>query len=303
MNLTISSIGVNSNTNYPKLKTYTKQNPAFNSRVSSKAIKGFGMAVAAASILSFASCTNRQNSTSDDNTVGADSYIVKNNNPEDFKDEIKHYYHYFPRENNDLQSAPYDWVETIYPNGKIEKDSFEYKIVIEPNGERTATKTTADADGNKIVTTYYPDGSKIECTYYKTKFIDETKYEEKSYWSNKKIKSVIFINEYHSDSLNISSPKISEQSIDSYNQNGILIRWDSNVKEPERNEKNNKYDRLKRIVYNDVTQEKYQYKGKKKTPYRSVAEKDGCLRITLYDNEGEIQRIYFKAIDGTITEL
>ena len=159
-----------------------------------------------------------------------------------------------------------------------------------------------DAMGNFITTTEFSDGSKIIKTDYNTPNPDEKLIVKKTYWSDGKLKENEYYNEYHSDSTNINSKKIIEQSYKQYNENGVLLIWESSQIDPERNDSNNIYDRKGRLIYDDVKNEKYSYKGIDTIPYKSVSEYDDCKRITLYTDNGTVEKIYFKASDGTITE-
>ena len=267
--------------------------------------KNVGFALGTAALLSFSSC--KQPSPNDIvdilTTVENNDSMNSTIHEYKFRDErCQKHYHYFPKNNDDFSSSNYDWVETIYPDGRIEKDSLGYQISITPEGERTVVKTEKDDNGNTVITTTLPDGSKIVRTEYNPTIKGEILSVRNKYWPSGKIKEITYLNEYPSDSTNINSKKITEKENLYYSENEVLLKWETTKIDPERNIKYNKYDHKKRLIYDDIKNEKYQYKGNSKTPYRSISIYDDCKRITLYDKEGNVEKIYFKASDGTITE-
>ena len=268
--------------------------------------KNVGFALGTAALLSFSSCKQPSPNDVVDISTTIENNDSINSTVHEYKyrdDRSEKHYHYFPK-NSDTELSPknYDWVETIYPDGRIEKDSLGYQISITPEGERTVVKTEKDDNGNTVITTTLPDGSKIIKTEYKPTVEGEILSVRNTYWPNGKIKEIMYFNEYPSDTANIKSKKIIEKECLHYNENEILVKWESTKIDSERNEKNNKYDRKKRLIYDDIKNEEYQYKGNSKTPFRSTSVYDDCKRITLYDKAGNIEKIYFKASDGTITE-
>ena len=268
--------------------------------------KNVGFALGTAALLSFSSCKQPSPNDVVDISTTIENNDSINSTVHEYKyrdDRSEKHYHYFPK-NSDTELSPnnYDWVETIYPDGRIEKDSLGYQISITPEGERTVVKTEKDDSGNTVITTTLPDGSKIIKTEYKPTVEGEILSVRNTYSPNGKIKEILYFNEYPSDTANIKSEKIIEKECLHYNENEILVKWESTKIDSERNEKNNKYDRKKRLIYDDIKNEKYQYKGNSKTPFRSTSVYDDCKRITLYDKEGNVEKIYFKASDGTITE-
>jgi len=300
---------------YPKINNYNCNN--YVSKMSSntnfkgcpaiKSMKNTCMTLSAISLLT-AACTNNKTYTYntpktdtveityDNNT--ADSIIAQNSN-ENEKKPVRNY-HYAPSE-KEVTAEDYSWAETIYPDGKIEKDSMGYKITITPEGERTSVKTETDEAGHTTTTTVLPDGTKVVKTDYKLPRQNEILYTIKTYRPDESLKNSRYYNEYPSDSTE-NAQRVIEESFEEFNDNDILLRWYSTVKDEARSEDNNEYDNLKRLIYDDVKNETYMYKGQSKTPFQSISKYDDCSRITEYNDDGTIKKIYFKASDGTITE-
>ena len=279
--------------------------PVFKNKI--KKAKTFGYALTAAAMMSFSACNSCNKNISPDNTnYGVETNAINNSsdisakkNPLDNKRAQK-YYHYFPSENN-ITAENYAWSEIVYPDGRVEKDSLGHNISISPDGKRTVIKTEKDDQGFTKITKSFPDGSKIIHNDY-SKNGDST-YTEKVYWPNGNLKENSFYSEYFlPDSTNNDSTKIIEKSYERYNENEVLIYWESDVFDSDRNEKHNKYDRQKRIIYDDIKNEHYQYKGNSSIPYQSYSEYEGCKRITLYNPDSTVNKIYFEAADGTITD-
>lgn len=292
MNLKISA--------YPSVRYFQKQNsiikkdnynPAFCGR-KQKVLQNAGYAFLISSIFTLASCSNKnkQADNLDANTLTEQNY-------DNFPTRI---YHYYPKD--DLTSENYDWSEVKYPDGRVEKDSMDYKISVTPQGKRTVTKTEKDSVGNTIITTDFPDGEKTVRINYLTINPNEKLQVEKTYWKNGKLKESKFLSEHLSDSTNINSPRIRVDSCKVYNENEVLLYWESNSINPEKNDSNNIYDENNRILYDNIKNETYLYNDKNNIPYQSVSECEDCKRITLYDENGHIERIFFEASDGTITD-
>lgn len=256
-------------------------------------------ALMAAAMLTTAACTNKHKAdnsveaTSDSLFLAADSFETQ--------DRVQNIYHYFPTEDGSISSVP-DWSEKIYPDGRKEIDSLEYKISVGTNGEKTVVKTETDSIGNTIITTNYPDSTKTVQTIYKFFNPYEKLESEKTYWSNGKLKENKIYYEHPSDSTNINSPVAVTESYERYNENEILLCWEYTNNNLKNNDSINTYDNKNRIIFDAAKNENYQYKGDEKIPFRSVAEYNGCKRITLYTDSGDVKRVYFEASDGTITE-
>ena len=278
--------------------SYHHSNLSFGSRRQNLIRRGC-YALLATAMLTTAACTNKnradnpQISETDSLTTVTDSFEIEN--------RIHNIYHYFPTDDGSISNAP-DWSEKIYPDGRKEIDSLEYKISVDVNGEKTIVKTETDSVGNTTVTTNYPDSSKTVLTIYKLNNPNEKLELEKTYWSNGKLKESKIYYEHPSDSTNINSPLTITENYERYNENEVLLYWESVNNNPEENDSIDTYDNQNRIIFNVAKNENYQYKNDEKTPFRSVAEYNGCKRITLYTDSGDVKRIYFEASDGTITE-
>ena len=260
-------------------------------------LRNMSYAMVVSSLFAAYSCINRNNNTNKE--TDNPGLVIKEQNKNDT--QIRKSFHYFPKDDNNINSDQFDWSETFYPDGRIVKDSLGHLITITPDGERTVIKTEIDQSGNIKITTDYPDKTRVEKTEYKTK-PQEKLYVEKTFWSNGNIKECKYYNEYL-DSTSTYSKKEIEYSCERYNENGVLLYWDSDIKDPERNKIFNKYDRKGRLIYDDVKNENYKYKGQSRTPYKSISRHEDCERITLYNDSGSVQKIYFKAADGTITKI
>lgn len=271
-----------------------------------KSARTLGYALTAA-MISLSACNSCYKKNSPDNIIDSVAKTEKNDSSNLSVEEshlrdnrVQKHYHYFPSDNN-ITAENYSWTEVIYPDGRIEKDSFGHNIFISPDGNKTVIKTEKDEHGSTKITKTFPDGSKIIHNDY-SKNGDST-YIEKAYWPNGNLKENKYYNEYMlSDSINNDSTKIVEECYEKYNENEVLIYWKSNVSDPDRNEKYNKYDRQKRIIYDDVKNEHYKYKGSSLIPYQSYSDYEGCKRITSYNTDGTVNKIYFIAADGTVTD-
>lgn len=292
MNLRISA--------YPSIKYFQSQNGAikknnYNTAFcgrQQKVLQNAGYVFLISSIFALASCSNKNKQ--------ADNLDV-NTLTEQALDTIPtRIYHYYPKD--DITSENYDWSEVKYPDGRVEKDSMDYKISITPQGKRTVTKTETDSVGNTITTTNFPDGKKTVRINYLTINPNEKLQVERTYWKNGKLKESKFLSEHLSDSTDINSPRIKKDSCKVYNEDEVLLYWESNCINPEKNDSNNIYDENNRIIYDDINNEKYLYNDRHDIPYQSISECEGCIRITLYDKNGQIEKIFFEASDGTITE-
>ncbi len=263
-----------------------------------KLAKYAGLAFAASTLLMTA-CGNKNNKDVQPmNNVEKSDSIAKTNGLAKNNSSVCYYYSGSEGEAVNLQN--YAWVDRIASDGSIERDSAGYKIYITPDGKRKAIHSKADEFGNTTTTTELYDGTKIVRTDYNLHSPNEILYTEKVYIKDSILIDSKYYNEMASDSL--PQKVVVEKSHEKYNDKGVLLSWESTVSDPERNEINNKYDAHKRLVYDDVKNEHYKYKGSSKTPYSSYSIYDDCKRITLYNDDGTVKRVYFKASDGTITE-
>lgn len=281
---------------------YKYNNMTFNG-FPRRTLRNTGIALMTAAMLTSGSCSNKKYGTDSTNftkTEISDKFDTKIDTVEKHQ-AVKNVYHYFPKDDNIITNKP-DWSEKRYPDGRVEIDSLEYKISITPDGKRTTVKTETDEQGNITTTTEFPDSTKIVTIDYKTINPSEKLIVEQTYWSNGNLKEHKYYNEYPSDSTNIESNKIIEQNYMKYSENGVLLQWETSQIDPERNKNNNQYDRKGRLTYDDVKNEKYLYKENDTIPYKSISEYDDCKRITLYTDSGKVEKIFFQAIDGTITQ-
>ena len=305
-------IGINALTSYVKVQGNSgkngkniQNNTTFKSRPL-KIMRNAGLSLVAATILStVSSCSNFKQKVSDDtkenqsNTEAVDTIttdrgmLQKDNN-------VQRHYHYFPRENS-VDADNYDWSEEIYPDGRVEKDSFGYNISISPTGERTVIHTEIKEFGN-TVTKELPDGTKIVRNNYYTDVPKEILYVETEYWANGKMRERNYYDEHPVNEEEPDGEFVVEKSTYKYNDKEVLLAWETNQIDSMRSEKYNKYDKKGRLIYDDVKNEKYEYKKGAKNPFRAISEYDGCKRITLYNDSGDVKKIFFEAIDGTITE-
>lgn len=309
MNLGINSINLyNQQRQYYNLQSNKRQNitPAFQG-YSLKAAKNMGYMLIAAGLLSLNSCNNTKTpiQNNDDEIENKEYYnsasSVKSEEQGN-SNQIQKSYHYFPKNDDVFTADQYDWVETIYPDGSIIKDSLGYKIYISSDGKRTEVKTEQNEKGMDVITTTLPDGTKIIRQYMTPQNSKSLSYEEKTYYPNGKIKEKEIYNEYLSDSLGIRAEKTVENNHYFYNEKEILVKWKSNLIMSDSDSIYNKYDEKKRLVYDNAKKERYLYKGNNVTPYQSVSELDDCKRITLYTDSGTVNKVYFQASDGTVTE-
>ena len=261
-------------------------------------IRNIKYALLASSALAIMACTARHQQpekTEEETEISLkDSGIADVESP-------KKIYHYLPKDDI-VANDNYDWSETVYPDGRVEKDSLGYQITVTPDGERTVVKTETDSLGNTITTTDFPDSTKFVQTDYNTLKPHEVLRTEQTFWANGNIKENKYYSKHPSDTSDITSPSVEEEEITQFNKNGILIYWKTNCINPERNDSNNIYDELGRIIYNDIKNEKYQYEGESKTPLRSTSQYKDCMRITEYNPDGTVKKVYFEASDGTVTE-
>lgn len=305
MILGISSVNINSK--FGLQKQYVKR---FYKGKSAKMIRNIGLAFTTAGLLTLASCKKSNNTFYNNDDI----VEIKTNNQEmdcvdvDIEKQkngtknVKTSYYYFPSE-NEINANNYSWTKKEYPDGHVEIDSLEYKISISPKGERTEIKTEKDEQGIETVTTTLPDGIRIVKRIYPPTKENEIIYTEKTYRSDSTLKEIYYYNEYPTDSIHSYTDKKIVETRDYYNEKGILVKWEkSGNDDPERSECFNKYDNKKRLIYDDIGNETYKYKKDSMTPYMSTAVNDNCKRITLYNNDGSVQKVYFEASDGTITE-
>ena len=214
---------------------------------------------------------------------------------------VKRVYHYYPSEN--VSAENYNWSELVYPDGRIEKDSMGYKIFVSPKGERMVIHTKQDEYGHTTITKEFPDGTKNVHIDYRTNMPNETLYVETNYWPNGNMKEHFYYNEYPANNKEQDGERIIEKSHYQYNENEVLIMWETTQIDSARNESNNKYDKKGRLIYDDVKNEKYEYKLGAKHPYRAISELEGCKRIILLNSDGTVKKEFFKAEDGTITDI
>ena len=267
----------------------------FTGKRQNNTMRNAGLALAATTLLTLSCNDNKKNDIDNinQNIEMQDTFL---------KSEIypSKTYYYTPKEDNVVNLSNYDWSETTYPDGSIKRDSAGYDIHIAPNGARTVTYSEKDDSGNTITTTEFPDGSKYIKTNYNLDDPKEILYTEKKYNKDSVLIENKYFNKILSDS--VANEYIVEKSHEVYSDNGILLKWQSNISNPERDEQNNKYDKLGRLIYDDVKNEKYIYNDNSDIPSYSFSIYDGCKRITEYDEDGSVKKVYFKASDGTITE-
>ena len=300
MNLKINTVP--SGNNYNTVYGLKNKNINFRS-TGNKTLRRMSYALIASAMFTAASCikNNKNNDVKIKSTIEETDSSYSSTGEYHYKDKVVTYYHYFPKENNMSHADKYDWIETIFPDGRIEKDSIGHKIFIKPDGQRTDIKTEFDKNGNKIITTKFPDGTKFVKTIYKTQKDDDYIRTEKKYRKDGTIKESQFFREYIPDDTTINKQVVIEKKYQKYNEKGILVYWEASYKGLDRNNSNNKYDKRGRLIYDDFTNEKYYYKGRNKTPYRSESQCEDCLRVTLYKKDGTVKEVFFKASDGTIT--
>jgi len=285
MQIRVNNFSVNSN----------YHSNSFTGKRKNKTMRNAGLALAATTLLTLSCTNNKQNNIDNENqNIEMQDTFVKNNN-----NSSKSYY-YNPSDDDIVNLDNYAWSETTHSDGSIERDSAGYNIHIAPNGARTVTYTETDDLGNTTTTTEFPDGSRYVRTDFNMDNPKEDLYTEKKYSKD----SVLIENKYFNKILSDSVPNgyIVEKSHEIYNDDGILLKWRSNISDPERSEKNNKYDKLGRLIYDDIKDEKYVYKNNSDIPSYSFSIYNGCRRITEYDENGLVKKVYFKASDGTITE-
>ena len=293
-------MGLTINTNYSANYCQKYNHISFNG-LSQKAMRNTGYTLLAATMFTLASCSNKQPQTDTVEITKTETKDTVNTAVDSTKKKSDVIYHYFPKDDNIITEEP-DWLEKIYPDGSREIDSLGYKIMVSPEGKRTITKTEIDQWGNIITSTDFPDSTKTVKTTYKTLNHNEVLQIEKTYRSNGKLEESRWLNEYPSDSTDISSPKITEQGYERFNEDEVLLYWESSRKNIEKNDSSIIYDDDNRIVFNERENEKYYYKGSHKTPYTSISEYKDCKRITLYNDSGYVEKVYFEAADGTITQ-
>lgn len=277
-----------------KINAITAGNYSFKGN---NTLRNTGFALAATTLLTGACDTKPQKDTNPINTELCDTTNNKINSDNIGSSKI---YYYYPTENGRLDLNKYDWSETRYNDGRIIRDSAGYNILITPNDEKTITYSQEDEFGNKTTTIKYPNGKTFVRTDYKLKNPAEILYTEHTYNKDNVIVESKYYNKMPSDS--IPGDFTIEQSNEIRNDEGILLRWESNVRDPERNKSYNKYDKLGRLIYDDEKDEHYVYKNSDQFPKYSYSIYDGCKRITEYDENAAIKKVYFKASDGTISE-
>ena len=233
MKITFNTVNFHNNHNKQHLYCTNFYGTKYNT------VRNIGFAFLASSLLAACDLKIKQNPDEDVLEIG-----VENNNidtltitPEQINEKThptKTYY-YLPRD-NDIDAEQYEWTETKYPDGRIEKDSLGYKISITPEGDRTVIYTDTDSLGNKFTTTELPDGSKIFRTDYLTD-MNEKYYEEKIYRPDGSLKESSFYKEYIPiDSMHNNMEKIIEYKYAKYDEQGILTSIDSNINDSIKNE-------------------------------------------------------------------
>ncbi len=306
MNLRIDQVNAYSTINRYSKPKRSNQNIQFKGNVV-KTTRNIGLGMAMLGLLAFSSCLQKKENANVDeeemtmdnkntNNIESGSEKISGNNEKSIKS-----YYYVPFD-GELNADNYSWSETVYKDGRIERDSLGYKIYISPKGERTEVKTEQDKFGVITTTTKLPDGTKIVRTNYVPTKESEIIYTEKTYRPDSTLSKIFYYNKYPTDSTKLHSDVKTDTADYYYNEKEILIKWHTNMVDPERNDSLNKYDKKNRLIYNDITNETYKYKKDSMNPYESVAVLDGCKRITLYNEDGSVQKVYFKAEDNTITE-
>ena len=284
---------------------YRQKSTTFKSSAGLKNLRNISLALT--SSLMLLSCGHKTDKTITNDVVEISSkseindsvYAIEKEVESNGKNVKKCYY--YPTEKA-VNAEDYNWSETIFPDGKVEKDSMGYKITITPDGKRTSIKAETDEFGHTTTTTEMPDGTKVIKTDYKLQNPNEILYTIKTLRPNGSLKNSKYYNKYPADST-AANLKIVEESFEEYNENNILLRWFSTVKDEARCEDNNEYDSQKRLIYDDVKNETYMYQGTSTIPYQSVSEYEDCKRITEYNQDGSVNKIYFKASDGTTTGI
>ena len=277
---------------------YANNKPAFKG--SRQIFRTCTMGMTAAALLALTSCNNKKQDVKSENLTEVVEKKDSTKTFENTNDKPKRYFYYYPRSNNEINSGNYDWSETVYPDGSIERDSAGYKITISPSGERTVIKTQKDNKGNTTTTTTeYNDGTKMVFIDFETKIPVESNDSIKQNEVGAEIDST----KITKDSVKTDSIKTQKQIFKFYNEKNILLYWDVETETPERKDSINIYDNQGRLIYDCAKNEKYEYKNKRKTPYLSVTELEGCKRYTIYRKDGSVKSIYFEASDGTKTKL
>ena len=292
MNFEISGINVyNKTLNYPAKHINKGIQPSFSGVKNTKAVQNYSIALALASLIAIFSCSNnkQEQSTDTEKTTPAQNK-VKNSDTFDEKKQTKTYYHYLPKKDNVVNPDEYEWSETVYPDGKIEKDSMGYKIIIMPEGDRIIVKTPQEENKDTITVEETPD-SLINNTTEKNDTTDTIEQRDIEYIT-------INNNETDYDYQNTAKP-INKH----YNDEKVLLYWESDDSEINKNDSTNVFDNKGRLIYDSVNNEQYEYRGKSKTPYKSINVIEDCTRYTLYNKNGSIKSRYFKASDGTITNI
>ena len=295
-------IGINSfyglRTNYCTNNKKTSFKGIPNGRI----LKTYGMVLTAAGMLTLTSCNNKkQDVQSEDLKETVEKKNISSSSDYIEENKVKTYYHYYPRSNNMISSGDYDWSETVYPDGSIERDSAGYKITIAPDGERTVTKTKRNNKENTTTTTTeYNDGTKV--IYIDSETIRPKEYVKDSITAENDLSDKIDTKTAVKDSTVTDSIKTQKQIYKYYNDKNILLYWHIEVTTSEQNDSTNVYDNQGRLILDCTKNEKFEYKNKRKTPYQSVIEIEGCKRYTIYKKDGSIKSIYFKASDGTVTK-
>ena len=280
-----------------QLGSFLQSNASYNNlsfRNTRKTSLKCGLALFASSML-FTACNNFKNN----HEKNTDKIESTDSNYEDtFKNSSYKVYHY-EKARNSVNLSDYDWCETIFPDGRIVRDSAGLKIYISPRGERIVEHKSIDRYGNETITKEFPDGTKIVRKNFFLKNPNENQYTEKIY--NKQ--DILIENKYYNKiCLNGSKDKFTtEELYEKYNDNGILLKWITN-KKIEPTDTISIYDEQGRIIYDKYKNEHYKYTGEDTIPSISYQIYKGCKCITKYNSDHTAYETYFEASNGTITK-
>lgn len=271
-------------------------NRVFSAKNIKTAAKTMGLALAATTMLTTASCNKKSEpNTTDSAYIESGKFLLD----EYCKTSSRRVLHYGNKVGRIVDLDDYDWAETIYPDGSSVRDSAGLKIYITPNGERTVEEVVTDRFNNKITTKNLPDGKKLVRKDFYLKDTQEVLYTEKMY----NTKDILISDKYYNKILSDKSKNKfkEEEMLEIFNDNGILLKWITN-KDITKSDTVSRYDELGRIIYDFEKNEYYSYKKNNTQPYKSYQMYKGCTRITEYNDKDTIPKIYFVASDGTITE-
>ena len=301
MILTINGISSYNNlaSHRNNIKKNSQSNVNFQGSTNTKKIIHYAGYLACAGIIaSLLSCSNKKTNNAlleknDSIEISIDSSGLNTYQTEK-SDGTEIRYHYLPND-NEVNGDNYAWKETIKPDGRVEIDSMDYKIIKTPSGERIISKVENNNNGTTVIKTTYPDGStgvRVE---------NGKNYTDTVYWSNGNVKMIrnkevaVERGKYPSD----DKERIINQTYKVYDENGILLYWEVVDSSQQMDENNFKYDDLGRIIYDGYM--KYEYEGDSEIPILITDELEGCKYIVEYEADGAIKNQYFKASNGVIT--